>query len=169
LSDAERLDVEKYLFEKYLDPALEAASERRGLTGEYFTDPSMKEMRERRIDPRPDFQWSAGINPVAVPQGARVSWVRWTGTLEPARSGTYTLSLAATGQAKLWIEEKLVIEVAGGDGGPIHGKPLALEVGKPVRIRLEASPKIADSHIHLQWSGPNLPIEVIPQDRFRPR
>jgi serine/threonine protein kinase len=79
-----------------------------GLRADIFKGMRFQEKLLSRVDPRLDWHW-----PDAPPDpslaGSAYS-IRWTGWLKPVRSGQYKFLLKSADGARLWIDEKLVID-----------------------------------------------------------
>lgn len=117
-----------------------------------------------RIDSTLDFAGPrAPLQPIP---GTSASSARWTGTLNPPRTGIYRFSLAMSGIARLFIAGRLV---AAGNTEFITGAPqypganpvsyqgmVRLTAGRRVPIRVEYSTgvSIAGAELHLGWEPP---------------
>jgi beta-glucosidase len=93
--------------------------------------------------------------------------VRWTGTLRPARSGTYRLGLIGTMKSKLFLDDTVVArsEYARRDDeypDPrlAQSAPLTLEQGRSYRLRIEAAESYGDARLQLLWAIPSDSLEA---------
>ncbi|MBM0227216.1 toxin TcdB middle/N-terminal domain-containing protein [Micromonospora sp. ATA51] len=96
-------------------PYLRPPTPAHGLRGEYFRDGNLGTPAFVRPDPTVDFTWFGGPDPaLAQPEFS----VRWTGTLTPAVSGTYTFDVQAAGPVRLWLGDHLLVDTwSDGPGG----------------------------------------------------
>ena len=81
-----------------------------GLEGKYFADPKFKDLRLTRLDPQLNFSWY-GVPPADDFPGQNFS-VRWTGQLFAPSSDTYRFALAADTAARLYINDKVILDTA---------------------------------------------------------
>jgi beta-glucosidase len=89
--------------------ALSTAEGQPGLTGEYWANADFSgPATVKRIDAKVAFDRNA---PAAIP-GAETISSRWTGFLTAPQDSTYKIGLQGRG-AKLWIDDKLVVDTAG--------------------------------------------------------
>lgn len=91
---------------------------------------------------------------------------RWNGFVEPRFSEAYSFSVyQKNGQTRLWVDGQLVAETH--KEAKAFSKPLPLQAGKKVPIRLEWNgPKTGE--IHLNWSSLSQPVEHIPASSLYP-
>jgi beta-glucosidase len=86
--------------------------------------------------------------------------VRWTGTLAPARSGTYQLAMIATTRFELYVDDSLVLRSQynyrdePGDPRLVSAPAVRLEAGRTYRLRVDAHESYGDAQVQLLWSAP---------------
>jgi hypothetical protein len=131
-----------------------------GLTGHYFDNVGFTNFALSRLDPQIDFNWSHGS---PAPGMTSEFSVRWTGSMRPAHTGTYTLILETRKSASLWINGQLVLSGRRNDWEtPELSGQVEMVQGTLYDIRVEVD---ASNHsdIKLLWSSPDQPKEVVPQ------
>ena len=124
-----------------------------GLTGEYFDnlthegDPAFQ-----RTDSIVDFVWT-GDQPVSGHLGDSFS-VRWTGSLVPPVSGTYTLGVRGMSRFALTVDGELVAEYEGIHHPRLITRKIELEAGRLYDLRLDYADRSLDPRVQLLWSVP---------------
>ena len=133
-----------------------------GFVGEYFQmDESFPETKNpelptdrvptlKRVDPVIDFQ--ARPETKALP-GTTLSnryCVRWTGTFQLSKSGTFTFELAADDGARLFIDDREVVDNWGLHGISPKQSDTELMAGEH-RLRLEYVQAMGDHACRLHW------------------
>jgi len=129
------------------------------------------------------------IQPAALrsdPPGVGCS-VRWSGSLEPGTSETYTLSLVAASPARLWLDDKLLLDNARNlrRGEPSEtSAEVPLAAGQSYKLVVEYARKDKSkapaggearvghdearaAQVELAWRSPTIRREVIPPQRLR--
>jgi hypothetical protein len=91
--------------------------------------------------------------------------VDWTGAIEIPASGDYTFQLWHRGQAKLFIDNQLVVDAPGPEG--YAEGTIDLEAGRH-GLRLEFLDHLDNSRIHLYWTPPGEGMKVVPSDVLSP-
>jgi hypothetical protein len=136
-----------------------------GLRGEYFQNRTLSGPPLLRIDPKLNFEWSAGRGPV---QGWRdVYSARWTGTLTPAYSEPYTIKVRNDDAVRMWIDGKLVIDdwnarlVVAENRGQVQ-----LEAGRRHELKVEYYNGGDRGVLSFAWSSPSQKEEAIPPSAF---
>ncbi|MEI6142903.1 MAG: glycoside hydrolase family 3 C-terminal domain-containing protein [Mariniphaga sp.] len=120
---------------------------RKGLKVEYFNnaffagEPSVSVAENILFDP-------ANQPPNSVIPPVPVS-IRWTGNLSPAVSGKYTFGIKKSGEYKLYLNEKMVVE-SKNDPASID-----LEAGKAYALKLEYSCPGGKAYCSLSWKTPD--------------
>ncbi|MBA3707318.1 MAG: PQQ-binding-like beta-propeller repeat protein [Planctomycetes bacterium] len=142
----------------------DAAAEIIGLTGEYFNTADFKEPALVRLDPTIDFPWGSSAPDPAVKQ-APFS-VRWTGSVTPKFSETYTFTTTCDDGQRLWVDGKALVDDWVPHGPTDKSGTIALEAGHAYEITMEMFQAGGAASARLMWSSPSQPAEVIPSDRF---
>ncbi|WP_188509764.1 beta-glucosidase [Conyzicola nivalis] len=98
----------------------------------------------------------AGLSPA----GTGNQSVRYTGSLVAPSTGSYTLGGTGWGEARVWLDDQLVVEMTGEDGRrDVRSSALELQAGQEYRLRVEYTqnrPLVAlqPGTFVLQWSTP---------------
>ena len=135
-----------------------------GLKAEYFNDLNFQSPALMRVDRRIDFDWGEAAPHPRV--GADDFAVRWTGKLDPPRSGTYTFHTLSDDGIRLWVEGKSIINNWTGHGRQERQGQAKLTAGRKVDIRLEYYDSSAAAVAKLSWSGPVGERQIIPTRRL---
>ena len=135
-----------------------------GLRGDYFDDFSTEKLL--RYDPNVAFDFGTTA-PGAGLRGESYS-IRWSGTITPAYSETYTFVVHSDDGARLWIDGKLVV-----DDWVMHSQhdaqgTAALTASKPVALRLEFYQYQGAASAQLSWSSTSQAKEVVPTTALVP-
>jgi beta-glucosidase len=86
--------------------------------------------------------------------------VRWTGELQPDRTGSYQIGIISTCNTKLYVNDSLVAKTTYhfrdeyGDPRLRKSDILKLEAGKRYKIAIEAIESFADAQVQLVWATP---------------
>jgi beta-glucosidase len=127
----------------------------RGLTAAYYPNPRLEgEPALIQVDPQIDFVWKA-----TTPVTGRIAdpfSVRWTGKLIPPKTGTYRLGVKGCSGYRLYLDDKLVVELATWYGPLTRVAELELEAGRAYDLRLEQVYHNFDHDpvVRLMWSVP---------------
>ncbi len=135
-----------------------------GLSGEYFDDFTTSKLV--RVDPKIDFSWTA---PPGAGLRAESYSVRWTGTLTPAFTETYTLTLTSDDGVRLWVDGKLLVDHWDMHAPVDDGKAVALVAGHDHDVRLEYFQYLQGARIALAWSSKSQSKEIVPTSALKPR
>ena len=121
-----------------------------GLQGEYFANVALAGAPAiRRVDPQIDFRWATGSPAPGFPDD-RFS-TRWTGSLVATRSGRYSLSLSSNDGGRLYLDDRLIVDLWE-DHATITGAAVVeLRAGEPRRIRVEHYESIGHADVRLGW------------------
>jgi subtilisin len=140
----------------------------RGLTASYFSNTTLSgQPALQRTDAIVNFAW-AGARPDAALPADRFS-VRWRGQLTAPSSEAYTFYLYRNGGARLWVNNRLVIDRWGPPFETLpRSAPVEMKAGEKVDVRLEYYDAEGDASIHLLWSSASTPKQIIPQPNLYP-
>jgi beta-glucosidase len=86
--------------------------------------------------------------------------VRWTGTLTPARTGSFQLGLTGTSRFRLWLDDSLVVQSRFPRGDEfsearlVSTPSMTLEAGRAYALRVEAQESYGDAGVRFAWTDP---------------
>lgn len=118
-----------------------------------------------RTDPVINNAWRFDGSPAPSIAADRFS-TRWTGSLQPRYSDTYTLTTVSDDTAKVWIDGKLVIDSGEPHDPRVDKGEVRLEAGKKYDIRVEHREQGGEAHMKLLWSSPNQRQEIVPRSQL---
>ncbi len=147
-----------------------AAGSGTGMRGQYFRDIGFRDLKLTRTDAQINFDWAAEA---AVPGLGRDGFsVRWTGTIEPRFSETYTFSTFSDDGVRLWVGapsgSNVLLLSDWKPGSKRKTGEIALEAGKKVPIRLEFLELEGGAQIQLWWQSANQEREIVPASQLNP-
>lgn len=92
----------------------------------------------------------------------RTSPLEWHGYLENDSVGEYRIGARFTGDLKIWLNDRLVIESSAIESKWVFSEPIDLKYAyHPIRIELRTANNVASS-LTTYWSGPGFRFEPIP-------
>jgi len=107
-----------------------------GLRGQYWRNADLSgDPAVTRVDPKLAFERNA---PAAIP-GADTTSSRWTGFLTAPRDATFKIGLQGRG-AKLWLDNKLIVDNSNQQGFAPTNVELPLRKGERHSLRVEQGP-----------------------------
>lgn len=122
----------------------------KGLQGEYFTNVELAGAPAvRRVDAQVDFRWATG-SPAPDFPADRFS-TRWTGSLVATESGRYALSLSSNDGGRLYVDDKLVVDLWADHATVTGATVVELKAGAPRRLRIEHYENIGHADVRLGW------------------
>jgi beta-glucosidase len=125
-----------------------------GLQGQYYTGTTMSGTPVlTRTDPTVNFIWG-GASP--APGLPATGWsARWTGTLTPPTTGTYTFATTSDDGSRLIIDGQTVVNNWFNQPATTRSGTIALTAGQPVSIELDYFQDGGGSQVALNWQVPN--------------
>ncbi len=121
-----------------------------GLQGEYFANVEMAgEPAIRRVDPQLNFRWTTGSPAPGFPDD-RFS-TRWTGSLVATIGGRYSLSLSSNDGGRLYLDDKLVVDLWADHATMTGATVVELKAGEPRRLRVEHYESRGHADVRLGW------------------
>ena len=136
-----------------------------GLLGLYFANKNLNGFPLYRIDPNIDFNWSNGSPMNNVPEDNFS--VRWTGSILPKYSQTYTFYATTDDGVRVWVNNQLVID-AWFDQPATERKSssIFLNANQKYSIKVEYYQHNVLASAKLSWSSDSTPKEIIPQSQL---
>jgi beta-glucosidase len=124
-----------------------------GLSGTYYAGTALGGTPlATRVDPDVDFDWNSGSPAPGVP--ATNFSVKWTGTLTPPTTGTYTFGLTSDDGSRLFIDGKQVIDNWRDQASNTETAQVRLTAGQAVPIEVDYYQAGGDDLVHLGWQQP---------------
>ena len=118
-----------------------------------------------RVDATVDFDWGTGSPGAGVPVDGFA--VRWSGTVIPTASETYTFFTTGDDGVRLWVNGQLLVDKWKDQGAVEYSGTIALTAGVPVSIRMEYYENTGNAVAKLSWSSTSTPKAVIPSTALR--
>ncbi len=146
---------------------LTATLVQRGLLGTYFDAPDLSGTRVTRVDPTVAFRWGTGAPAPGI--GADTFSVRWTGSVVPRYSQTYTFATTSDDGVRLWVDGRVVVDRWDRHAERVDTGTVALVAGRAVPVVLEYFEGEGRATVELRWSSTSQASEVVPASRLRPR
>lgn len=121
-----------------------------GLYGEYFANMTFDgKPAFTQIDPQLDFHW--GTNSPAENFPSDLFSNRWTGTLTASVSGRYAISLSSNDGGRLYLDDKLIVDVWGDHATLKAATSVELKKGEPHKILVEHYENRGNADLVLGW------------------
>jgi hypothetical protein len=144
-----------------------ATTQPHGLRGDYYvsaagTYDQFTTLKSTVVDPNIDFNDLEPVLDSLTGQNDH-NTVRWTGQIQPSYAETYTFSMVGDNGFRLWVDNQLVIDHWVDDwNNPQTGTPITLQGGQKYDIKVEFFENNGGSNLHLSWSSPSQPKEIVP-------
>ncbi|MEU7181990.1 MULTISPECIES: alpha-L-fucosidase [Streptomyces] len=88
---------------------------------------------------------------------------RWTGSIQPRFSETYTLTTVSDDTVRLWIDGRLVIDSATPHGPQTDKGTVTLTAGHRHDIRIDYTQQTGEAYMKLFWSSPSQSQQIVPR------
>jgi glucose/arabinose dehydrogenase len=137
-----------------------------GLRGEYHDNADFTGTRVVRVDPTVNFDWGSGAPIAGI--GANTFSVRWTGTVRPPTSGSYTFYTTSDDGVRLYVNDQRIIDNWTDHAATENSGTITLVAGQRATIRMEMYENGGLAVARLSWSGPSVAKQIIPSDRLAP-
>ncbi len=137
-----------------------------GLKATYYNGPNFTGNSVSRVDANVNFAWGSG-SPASGINADNFS-VRWTGTLIPAVSGTYTFTSTTDDGMRVYLTGEPEVDEWHDQGPTNYTFTRDLEAGKSYGIRIEYYENSGGATAKLLWSGPGIGLQAVPSGVLRP-
>jgi parallel beta-helix repeat protein len=136
-----------------------------GLTGTYFNNMTLTGAAVvTRVDRQVNFNW--GWNAPDPRLSADHTSTRWTGHVQAETTGTYTFYTNSDDGVRLWVNGQLVVNNWTSHGVTQNKGTINLVAGQKYTIKMEYFENAGTATAQLLWSGPNVPVQAIPQSQL---
>jgi hypothetical protein len=116
------------------------------------------------VDSKIDFNWSGGSPDVTI--NPDYFTARWTGEILPQFTEAYTFYLKTDDGARLWIDDKLLIDKWAPQQATEWSGSINLTADQRYKIKVEYFELIGDATVVLQWSSTKTPKQVVPTSQL---
>ena len=142
-----------------------------GLRSDYYAGDKFDTFRVSRTDTTIKHEWWINAPTPEVPAAAYS--VRWTGQIEPQFTETYTFRMTQSYRARLWINNKMIVDNWDAKASETGSGSIALtaRTKAPVKIEYFYHAEMANNggaFFNLEWMSPSQPWEVVPQSQLYP-
>jgi hypothetical protein len=134
--------------------------------GTYYRDAEFGGVTSSRIDPTIDFNWS-GRDPMPGVSRSNLS-VRWSGQIKADHSEEYTFHLLADHHARLWIDDKLIIDRGDQSWLSETRGGIPLVAGERYDLRLQIQSRSGNAAAKLMWSSASISNTHVPATHLFP-
>jgi hypothetical protein len=135
-----------------------------GLIGEYFDNIDFTLKRVTRVDPTVNFNFHYGSPDPSI--GPDTFSVRWTGSVTPQFSETYTFYTTSDDGVRLWINGTLIINNWTNHPPTENSGTINMVAGRAQRIQMEMYENYGGAMATLSWSSASQPKQIIPSARL---
>ncbi len=132
-----------------------------GLQGDYYTNTTLAGTPAvTQTDPQVAFNWNGGSPATGVDGGSFSA--KWTGTITPPATGSYTFGLTSDDGSRLLLDGKQVIDNWRDQAAHTETAAVDLTAGTPVEVEVDYYQGGGGSTVNLGWTPPGdtgTPIE----------
>jgi hypothetical protein len=136
-----------------------------GLQADYYSTNNFTGDSWRRIDPRPDFDWTGSPGGPVPADGFSVAW---SGEVEGFFSEAHTFEVQTTAGARLTVGGNVIINKLANNVASTFTGVANLTRGGRTSIKLETVDMNAETTVSLRWSSASTPYALIPQSQLFP-
>jgi len=139
-----------------------------GLRGQYWDNTSFSGTPTvTRTDPTLNFAWRYQGSPATSIPTDNFS-ARWTGSVRPQYSDTYTFLTVSDETVRLWVDGRLIIDNTTPHGPTVNKGTISLEAGRQYSIRVDYTEFTGESYLKLLWYSPNVGQRIVPTAQLYP-
>ncbi|NIO86192.1 MAG: hypothetical protein GTN53_37005 [Candidatus Aminicenantes bacterium] len=142
---------------EYMTPA-NTSKGKNGLWAEYFANTELKgNPAIKRLDKFASFNWGYDLPHPKLqrPDGGHLFSIRWTGQLHPPKTGVYKLDIIHTDGARVYLDNRLIIDNWKKNRIVFRTASVPLTAGKQYNIRIEYYSDGGISTVKFGWELPD--------------
>jgi beta-glucanase (GH16 family) len=144
----------------------DAGTTPQGLTASYFDDDDLTNLKVTRIDPTINFNWGTGSPDPSIADTTYS--VRWTGTVTPLYSETYTFYSKTDDGGRVWINGEEIINHWVDQAATETSGTITLVAGEPYAIEVDYYQDGGGASAQLSWSSAHQAKQIVPQSQLSP-
>ncbi len=139
-----------------------------GLTGQYYANLTQTGTpATTTTDTTIDFDWGGTSPQTGISAGSSYSVV-WSGYVQAIFSETYTFDVESSDGVILSVGGNTLINALGPQTDQHKTATLAMTAGQKVPITLTYENVSGDAQVHLRWSSPSQPYQIIAETQLYP-
>src|SRR5688572_18911142 len=131
-----------------------------GLTGEYFDNDDLTNLKLTRTDETVNFYWRRKSPDASIEKNTFS--VRWTGQVEAEHTERYTFITSTNNGVRLWVNGEQLVDRWNGRGKS-KGK-IELVAGQRYDIRMEYRERTNKAKAKLMWSSRSQRKQIVPTE-----
>lgn len=143
----------------------DAGAASQGLRAEYYATTNLRTLRQVRVDPTVDFDWTMASPPVV---SRETFSARWIGSVRPRYSEAYTFTTSTDDGVRLWVDGHLVVDDWTAHAATERTATVELTAFRAYAIKLEYFNGSGAGSTRLSWSSRSQTREVIPASALTP-
>ncbi|MBB3112853.1 GH43 family beta-xylosidase/uncharacterized protein YjdB/lysophospholipase L1-like esterase [Paenibacillus phyllosphaerae] len=124
---------------------------------QYYNDPNFGQLTKTSITPRIDFELGdergTGSPDASAGIGEDNFSIRWSGTVKPEATGTYTFYADSDNIASVWVNGTKVVDKTSDVREEASGQ-IQLTAGEEAAVKIEYVHADGDSSLHVKWAAP---------------
>ncbi len=137
-----------------------------GLTATVYDNSNFTGASITRIDPGVNFNWGTGSPHPSI--GADTFSVRWTGSIVPLHSQTYTFRTTSDDGVRLWVNNRLIINNWTRHAPTVNTGRISLLAGQEYNIRMDYYEHTGGSVARLEWQSASQARQIVPESQLLP-
>src|SRR6266498_2707396 len=139
-----------------------------GLAAQYWTNTSFSGTPAvTRTDPTLNFAWRFQGSPATSIPADGFS-ARWTGSVQPPYTDTYTFLTVSDDTVRLWVDGRLIIDNTTLHSATVDRATISLEAGRQYPIRVDYTEQTGEAYLKLLWFSRNLGQQIVPASYLYP-
>ena len=131
-----------------------------GLTGQYYDNSDFTAFKKTVTNTNINFNWGTGSPDASV--GADTFSARYTGTIRPAYSQSYTFYATSDDGVRLWINGQRIIDKWLNQSGTFTSTAITLQAGKNYDIRVDYYENTGGAQLALEWQSTSQARQIVP-------
>ena len=136
-----------------------------GLRAKYYKGMNFNDLYSAQIDSQIDFNWGSGWPANQV--GTDNFSVRWTGSVTPFFSETYTFYTNTDDGVRLWINDQQLIDKWIDQPAAEWSGTISLTAGQEYSIKMEYYENGGEAVAQLRWRSQSQPKEIVPKSQLK--
>jgi hypothetical protein len=139
-----------------------------GLMGNYFSNMDFTSLAFTRLDTNINFNWGTNSPDASRMSDADTFSVRWSGYITVPTTGHYTFYTTTDDGARLTINGQRIIDKLVPQAATEWSGGIDLVAGQRYAFTMEYFDRYGGAQAKLQWAGPGMTKQVVPQSVFSP-